>query len=81
MTGSESVTELSSVPKLPQTKVVVNQAWCKKCGICIAFCNKTVLAFGEGNRVEVAQPEKCVSCGICENFCPDYAITLEVEEA
>lgn len=75
------MTEFSAVPGLPKTKVVINQSFCKKCGICIAFCNKAVLAAGEGNRIEVAQPEKCVGCGNCENLCPDYAITLEVEEA
>ncbi|SHE36927.1 2-oxoglutarate ferredoxin oxidoreductase subunit delta [Desulforamulus putei DSM 12395] len=78
--GCNIVTDLSSVPRLRPAAVVINQAWCKKCGICIAFCNKGVLAFGEGNRVEVAQPENCVGCGLCENFCPDYAINLEVAD-
>lgn len=72
------MTNLSSVPRLKQTKVIINQTWCKKCGICIAFCNKGVLVLGEGNRVEAVNQEKCVGCGICESFCPDYAITLEV---
>ena len=78
--GSDSVKDRSQIPRLKPTGVAINQAWCKKCGICIAFCSKGVLAFGAGNRLEVAQPDKCVGCGLCENFCPDYAITLEVAE-
>nr|WP_315989214.1 hypothetical protein [Desulforamulus aquiferis] len=34
------------VPRLKNHRIVVNQAWCKKCGICIAFCAKGVLAWG-----------------------------------
>lgn len=72
------MTEIIPVPRLKPTTVVINQAWCKKCGICITFCAKGVLVFGE-NKVETARQDDCVGCGICENLCPDYAITLEVE--
>ncbi|GAB6157407.1 hypothetical protein JCM39194_06070 [Desulfotomaculum varum] len=74
------MTDLSLAPGLRPATVTVNQAWCKKCGICIAFCSKGVLAFSAGNRLEVVRPDSCVACGLCESFCPDYAITLEVAE-
>ncbi|MDO7786160.1 4Fe-4S dicluster domain-containing protein [Desulforamulus aquiferis] len=68
------------VPRLKNHRIVVNQAWCKKCGICIAFCAKGVLALGDGGMVESVRSDNCVGCGICESLCPDYAITLEEEE-
>ena len=80
MNGGNVLTQVSSIPRLRSTRVVINPTWCKKCGICIAFCNKGVLAYGEGNKVEIVNSEKCVGCGLCENFCPDYAISLEVAD-
>jgi 2-oxoglutarate ferredoxin oxidoreductase subunit delta len=60
------------------TRVLVNQDWCKKCGICIAFCPKKVLETNELRQVLVAKPEECIACRICERLCPDFAINIEV---
>ena len=59
-------------------RVVFNQAWCKECGICKAFCPAHVFARGETGAIEVAEPENCIGCRACENQCPDYC--LEIEE-
>ncbi|MBD3179879.1 MAG: 4Fe-4S dicluster domain-containing protein [Candidatus Latescibacteria bacterium] len=56
----------------------VNGSWCKRCGICVAFCPKDVLEINEGN-LEVARPDDCIACMLCELRCPDFAITVEKE--
>jgi len=51
-------------------------AWCKSCGLCVAFCPAEVFASLETGKVVVKFPEKCKQCGICANLCPDMAILL-----
>ena len=60
--------------------ITVYKAWCKRCGICIAFCPKNVLERGEDGRSFPARPEDCVRCHMCELRCPDFAITVTDEE-
>ncbi len=60
-------------------KLNVNTSWCKGCGICTAFCPKSVLKLTNG-KVDISEPDACIKCGVCENLCPDFAIYL-VEEA
>jgi len=57
-------------------KLLTNVAWCKGCGICAAFCPKSVLKIVH-EKIVIAEPENCISCGLCEMRCPDYAIWLE----
>jgi 2-oxoglutarate ferredoxin oxidoreductase subunit delta len=63
---------LSSKPKGP----VINEGWCKGCGICAAFCPKDVLEMKQG-KVKAVNRDACNNCGLCEMRCPDYAIYLE----
>ncbi len=56
--------------------VHINENWCKGCGICIAFCPKKVLGFGENGKSQMQDPEHCIKCGMCELRCPDFAIFL-----
>ena len=51
-------------------------SWCRKCGICIAFCPKKVLERGSDGYPYAARPEDCIRCGLCDIHCPNYAITL-----
>ena len=60
-------------------RLVINQAWCKGCGICAAFCPRNVLAVEKGKAV-IREKEKCVFCGQCEQRCPDYAVYIDVRE-
>ncbi len=55
------------------------RAWCKGCGICVAFCPKKALARDEAGIPYVKDPEACAGCGLCELRCPDFAITIEKE--
>ncbi len=60
-------------------RLEINKAWCKGCGICVAFCPKKVLDL-ISNKAEIVEEDECLRCGICENLCPDFAIYLVEEE-
>lgn len=60
-------------------RLEINKAWCKGCGICVAFCPKKVLNLVNG-KVEIVEDDECLRCGICENLCPDFAVYLIEEE-
>lgn len=60
-------------------KLVLNAAWCKGCGICVAFCPKNVLDI-QGEKAIIKNESDCVYCGQCEQRCPDYAIYVEKTE-
>ena len=59
-----------------ETRLRINQRYCKGCGICVAFCPKGVLVL-QKDKVRIEDPEKCIKCGMCELRCPDYAIWVE----
>jgi 2-oxoglutarate ferredoxin oxidoreductase subunit delta len=66
--------------KKREPKIDIYKAWCKACGICVAFCPTGVLARDEGGYPYVKEAEKCIHCGWCEIRCPDFAITVEHKE-
>lgn len=53
--------------------------WCKGCGICVAFCPKSVLGLGGDGKSEVVNQDACIGCGWCEIRCPDFAISVKPE--
>ena len=60
-------------------RVNIGPAWCKACGICIAFCPKKVLAADGDGKATVVRQEDCIGCGLCERRCPDFAVTVREE--
>jgi len=60
-------------------KIDIFKAWCKACGICVAFCPTDALAKDEAGNPYVKDIEKCINCGWCEIRCPDFAITVETK--
>lgn len=50
--------------------------WCKKCGICVAFCPKKVLEVDNEGYPYLTDPDICNGCGLCELRCPDFAIVV-----
>lgn len=60
--------------------VEINREWCKRCGICVAFCPKEALTRDEEGQVSWSHPENCIACGACELRCPDMAIELKQEQ-
>jgi len=65
--------------KKEEVKIDIYKAWCKACGICVAFCPTGVLAKDEVGYPYVKDIEKCINCGWCEIRCPDFAITVETK--
>lgn len=59
-----------------RVEVKINEAWCKGCGICVAFCPTKVLGLNPQLKVEMLDRARCIKCGQCELRCPDYAIYL-----
>jgi 2-oxoglutarate ferredoxin oxidoreductase subunit delta len=58
--------------------IEVNEAWCKACDICPAFCPHDVLEV-QGLTVAVVDEEACTGCMMCELICPDFAIKVHRE--
>ncbi len=67
--------------------IVIDEVWCKGCGLCIAECNHEVLGWSgrrnaKGYNLPVSiAPEKCTGCGLCEAICPDLALTVKEGQA
>jgi len=59
---------------------VINEKWCKGCGVCVALCPKKVLEL-KNNKVSVANEEACIRCRLCEYRCPDFAIFVKEGKA
>jgi len=57
-------------------QLIINEAWCKGCGICVSFCPKNCLEM-VGGKVRLKQDGDCIMCALCEQRCPDYAIFVE----
>ena len=65
--------------------IVIDDEYCKGCGICIHFCPKHVLEVSKEVNSRgfftpwVVDGGECTRCRQCELFCPDFAIFI-VEE-
>lgn len=57
-------------------EIEIFPAWCKRCGICAAFCPKGVFERDAEGRPVAAHPERCIGCRQCEQRCPDFAIQV-----
>jgi 2-oxoglutarate ferredoxin oxidoreductase subunit delta len=61
-------------------KIDIFRAWCKACGICVAFCPQRVLSKDELGYPYVEKAQECKGCRWCELRCPDFAITVLEEK-
>lgn len=63
-----------------EPKVIINEARCKSCGLCVSVCPKKVLRISDRINMKGYHPaelfdnEGCISCGFCYLICPDKAI-------
>ena len=67
---------MKSKKKKEEPKIDIFKAWCKACGICVAFCPTGALDKDEMGSPYVKDLDKCIHCGWCEIRCPDFAITV-----
>lgn len=67
-------------------KIVIDQKYCKGCGLCIAVCPKGIIAISDTANAkgykcaEQTDESKCIACKLCAIMCPDSAITVYKEE-
>jgi len=57
--------------------VQINEAWCKSCGICSAFCPTGTLVDDGDGEPRIADMDLCNGCQLCVVRCPDFAIVVE----
>ncbi len=74
-------TKTGPAPKrVRRFRIDIFEAWCKACGICIAFCPQKCLSRDEEGIPLISAPEKCTGCGWCEIHCPDFAISVREDK-
>jgi len=69
------VPEVKSTGDYKKNPVYIYYDWCKRCGICVAFCPTGALGRRADGSPYVPHPEKCIHCEMCDRLCPDFAIT------
>lgn len=58
-------------------KMTLNYNYCKRCGICVAFCPKSVYDLNPIGQPIPTKPEQCTICMQCVLRCPDFVIEIE----
>jgi 2-oxoglutarate ferredoxin oxidoreductase subunit delta len=66
------------VAKKERPSIEIYKSWCKRCGICSAFCPTGVLAQDDTGTPYVKEPDKCTGCQLCQLRCPDFAINVRL---
>jgi 2-oxoglutarate ferredoxin oxidoreductase subunit delta len=66
------------------SRIIVDERYCKGCGLCIGVCNKQIIVLDpdkitdKGYRPAMLTDEsQCTACANCALICPDVAITVE----
>lgn len=76
MTQKKQATKAAAPKKIKRPKdVKIYKSWCKRCGICAAFCPKGALEMGQDGP-EWKNKDACIGCRMCELRCPDFAIEV-----
>jgi 2-oxoglutarate ferredoxin oxidoreductase subunit delta len=71
----------------PKGRIVVNEAYCKGCELCVGACPQNVLVLSpvritaKGYHPAELAEEGCTGCSICALVCPEAAIVVYRETA
>ena len=63
-------------------KAVIDEKFCKGCGLCFTVCPKKLLKAGDKANAKgyyfavQTNDDKCTACSLCAIICPDAAITV-----
>ena len=63
-------------------KIVVNDHYCKACGLCVSVCPQQVIRLAperlndRGYHPAEMYIDGCIACSTCAMVCPDVAITV-----
>ncbi|MEK7270514.1 MAG: 4Fe-4S dicluster domain-containing protein [Planctomycetota bacterium] len=57
-------------------EISIYLAWCKRCGICGAFCPTKALVNDALGQPSVANESKCIGCLQCMHRCPDFCVEV-----
>jgi 2-oxoglutarate ferredoxin oxidoreductase subunit delta len=64
------------------SKLKIDGALCKGCGLCVEFCPKKALRLSSGVNqrgyrfCEFADEKNCIACASCAVMCPDSIIEV-----
>lgn len=62
--------------------IIVEQKYCKGCGLCIPACPRNLIHFAAEHNLRgyrpavLTEPERCTGCCLCAAVCPDAAIEV-----
>ncbi len=57
--------------------VLINEPWCKNCGICSEFCPTGALEDAGHGEPHITDMDLCNGCQLCVVRCPDFAVVVE----
>ena len=75
-----AVQESQGARKKRRFEISIYLAWCKRCGICGAFCPTKTLVNDELGQPVIADASKCIGCLQCMHRCPDFCVEVSEKE-
>lgn len=65
------------------SRIEINEARCKGCGLCVTACPRKIIALQQDklnargfHPAGVEQMDRCIGCAFCAIICPDCAIEV-----
>ena len=65
------------------SRIEINEALCKGCGLCVTVCPRNIIALQQDklnikgfHPAGVEQMDRCIGCAFCATICPDSAIEV-----